>query len=420
MSDEKEVEIISPQEGAQTRFLKSNADIAIYGGSAGGGKTYALLLDPLYDYYHPGFRGMIFRKTSVQLRNAGGVWDESAKIYPFIGGKANESKLSYTFPSGSKVQFAYMEHDKDRFNYQGAQFSYLGFDELTHFNETKFWYLVSRVRSAGGIKGRIRGTCNPDPDHFLRRMLDWWIDIDSGLPILERSGVIRWFTRNSDDTMSWADTKEELAAEYPEKDPELDFMSFTFIPASVEDNQKLIESDPGYINRLNNLPKVEREQLKGGNWNIRAAAGLLFKERWFQWVDRVPEGAAVVRVWDRAATEETPGKNTPDATAGVKLAKKGEKYYILDCRHFRYSPGRRNSLIKKTADEDGKGVSIGLPQDPGQAGKEEVSNLITLLNGFTISKFTETGDKVVRAYPVSAQVENGNVYFVGNPKYPTE
>src|SRR5690554_534113 len=74
--------IPGPQAGPQEQFLKSKADIAIYGGAAGGGKTWALLLEPLSHIANPGFGGVIFRRTTVQVRNEGGLWDESARMYP--------------------------------------------------------------------------------------------------------------------------------------------------------------------------------------------------------------------------------------------------------------------------------------------------------------------------------------------------
>src|SRR5208282_254291 len=94
---------IRPQEGPQSAFLESKADIAIYGGAAGGGKSFALLLDPLRNYNNPSFGGLIFRRTSVQIRNQGGLWDESMQIYPLIGGAPREFRLQWTFPGGMSM-----------------------------------------------------------------------------------------------------------------------------------------------------------------------------------------------------------------------------------------------------------------------------------------------------------------------------
>src|SRR4051794_22869976 len=104
--------IIRPQDGPQTAFLGSSADIAIYGGAAGGGKTWALLMEPLRHVANPEFGAVFFRRTTVQIRNEGGLWDESFKLYPLIGAEPREHVLNYKFPSGAEVTFAHLEHDK--------------------------------------------------------------------------------------------------------------------------------------------------------------------------------------------------------------------------------------------------------------------------------------------------------------------
>lgn len=112
--------IIRPQSGPQTTFLASPADIAIYGGSAGGGKTWALLMEPLRHIANPQFGAMFFRRSTVQVRNEGGLWDESEKLYPAVGAAPKEHVLQWSFPSGSSVSFAHLEHDKTVLNWQGS------------------------------------------------------------------------------------------------------------------------------------------------------------------------------------------------------------------------------------------------------------------------------------------------------------
>src|SRR5881398_2975509 len=112
--------ILRPQAGAQERFLTSRADIAIYGGAAGGGKSYALLLEPLrYAVTNPQFSAVFFRRTTVQVRNPGGLWDESMKLYPHMGAKPLQSpSLEWRFPRGGKIKFAHLEHENNVLDWQ--------------------------------------------------------------------------------------------------------------------------------------------------------------------------------------------------------------------------------------------------------------------------------------------------------------
>src|SRR4051812_44484562 len=121
----------------QRAWLKNSADIAVYGGSAGGGKTWALLYKPIFSRHHlvPGFTGVIFRRTYPEITVAGGLWDESLGIYPHFGGVARYGDLSWTFPSGATIEFRHLQHESNKYQWQGAQVAYFGFDELSHFTE---------------------------------------------------------------------------------------------------------------------------------------------------------------------------------------------------------------------------------------------------------------------------------------------
>jgi hypothetical protein len=224
------IRAVRPQPGPQERFLSSPADIAIYGGAAGGGKSWALLLEALRHINNPAFGAVFFRRTTVQIKNEGGLWDESMALYPGAGGAPKEHVLSWTFPSGANVSFAHLEYDKTVYNWQGSQIPLICFDELTHFTARQFWYMVSRNRSMCGVRPYIRASCNPDPDSWLAEFLSWWIDQETGYAIPERSGVIRYFTR-IDDQIIWGDTREELSQRLKINPEEI--KSFTFISASI-------------------------------------------------------------------------------------------------------------------------------------------------------------------------------------------
>src|SRR5690606_17779891 len=137
-----------------------------------------------------------------------------------------------------RIEFRHLQRDDTVHEHQGRQYAFIGFDELTHFTERQFWYMVSRLRSTSGVKPYVRATCNPDPDSFVAKLVEWWIGPD-GYPIPERSGVLRWFVR-VDDELHWYDSEAEARAEHHEAEP----LSLTFIASRPADNNALIAKDP--------------------------------------------------------------------------------------------------------------------------------------------------------------------------------
>jgi predicted phage terminase large subunit-like protein len=399
---------IGPQPGPQYDFVQSNADIVIYGGAAGGGKSFGLLLDPLRHHNNPDFGGVIFRKTSVQVRNEGGLWDESSKLYTLFGARPREAVLSWRFPSGMSMSFGNLEYEKDVFNYQGAQIPWIGFDELTHFSESQFFYMLSRNRSASGVRPRIRCTCNPDPDSWVRRFIDWWID-QEGYALRERAGKTRWFIRVNDQLV-WGDSKEAIYSMYGDK-VEIQPKSVCFIPAKLEDNKILMQMDPAYLGNLLALNRVDRLRLKEGNWNVRAQAGMMFQRQWMPVIDAIPSGwIQVVRMWDRAATKPSEVNKDPDWTRGLKMYKYSDGSFVVgDLCSIRDTPGQVEKLIKTIAMNDTQEVKVISQQDPGSAGVLEADNFVKMLAGFYVQTFTTSKDKLTRAKPVSAQCEAGNI-----------
>jgi predicted phage terminase large subunit-like protein len=397
---------IGPQAGPQTDFLSTSADIALYGGAAGSGKSFGLLLEPLRHYNNPLFGGVIFRRNSTQVRNEGGLWNESEALYTQLGGYPRQSSLEWEFPSGMRMKFAHLEFDRSVYDWQGSQIPYIGFDELVHFSEKQFFYMLSRNRSLSGVSGYIRATCNPDSDSWVRKFIDWWIGED-GFPIRERSGVIRWFIRQ-DDQIIWASTREELIEKYGTKQlPK----SFTFIAAKVHDNKILMEKDPSYLSNLMALSRVERMRLLEGNWNVRPAAGMFFQRGWFEIVDAIPSGwMRVVRYWDRAATKPNETNSDPDWTRGLKLYQYPNNIFLVsNVRGIQDTPLKVESFVKNTAIEDGPEVTICVEQDPGSSGVADAGNYTRLLSGYDVRVRKPAVAKDIRARAVSAQSEAGNV-----------
>jgi predicted phage terminase large subunit-like protein len=413
MTSVHDIDAITAQPGPQTDFLECPANIAFYGGAAGGGKSYGLLLDTAsMATRYRGFGAVIFRRTSKQVTAEGGLWQRSEEVYPLMGALPTRHNLRWRFEDmASAISFGHLEHDKTRFDWQGSELPYIGFDELTHFTENQFWYLVGRNRSMCGSPPLVRATLNPDPDHFAAKMVAWYIDPQTGYAIPKRSGAIRYFLRLGDE-MHWGDTWDDLVARFGWGVAQW-AKSFTFIASSIEDNPILLARDPGYLATLMSLPMVERERLRYGNWKIRVTAGTCFRRSWFRVVKAAPtDVVARVRFWDRAATEEAPGVN-PDASAGVKVSKDRNNRYCVE--HVERMFARAHSVnraMANLADQDGPKCAVAYNQDPGSAGKGEAEATAATLAPHVVKFWTTTGDKVTRALPASAQAEAGNIDIV--------
>lgn len=416
----RDTQRIMPQEGPQTRFFETPADICIYGGGAGGGKSWALEAEATRHTNVPGFTAMIFRRTSVQVMAPGGLWDQSVRIYPLVGGRQKRHVLTWEFetdpaegqeqPGSAVVKFGHLEHEKTVLDHSGAEYCYIAFDELTLFTRYQFFFMLSRNRSLCGVKPYIRATCNPDADSWVREFISWWIDAETGLPIEARRGVLRWMVRIADE-IRWGDSREELIERFG---AEMRPLSVTFIPASVYDNKIMLRINPEYLASLMALPLVERERLLGGNWKIRPAAGMYFHRTWCQpitWKD-VPPGTKWVRGWDLASTPKTQA-NDPDWSSGTLLGRTPAGRYIIGHnRRDRLGPAGVEKMLKDIAARDTKATVISVPQDPGQAGKFQVQYLSQRLDGYTIRSTPETGDKIERFGPFSAQAQHGNVSYI--------
>lgn len=391
-----------PSPGPQERFHRSPALEVLYGGQAGGGKTESLLVEALRHVDVPGYNAILFRRTFPELQQPEGLIERSRRLCPTLGGRYHETNLMWRFPAGAMLIFRHMEREADRLKQQSAEYAYIGFDELTTFTEAQYRYLFSRARSTCGVTPRIRTGTNPGGvgHNWVKRRWGPWLDSKDPKPAAD--GEVRWF-------------KPEGSGEVECEPGDPEGLARTFIKSTVWDNPHLIDKDPAYVARLKALPLVERMQLLEGDWDIMAAAGLVFKRHWFEIVDVAPAERTQVRAWDMAASEKETAKSDPDFTAGARVSFADGIYYIEHITKQRERWAGVKNLIGQTAELDGREVSIGVEQEPGASGKNIIAELISwpaLQGKATIRGYRPSRDKVKRAGVWSSQAEVGNVKIV--------
>lgn len=261
--------IPAPHPGKQQSFAEiDDIDIVIYGGAAGSGKSQGLLLYPLWQRHvdNPGFRGIYFRRTMPMITGTGAVWDKATQLYPLVGATLRTGDHRAVFPSGAEIGFAHLDEVLTVQNYQSQEFAYIAFDELLHYDESQFWYMISRSRSTCGIHPYIRAACNPGPG-WVKVLLAPWVDPDySGLGGRAASGEPRWFARIGG-VVTWVPStfRYPPTAHNPEGDRP---KSITFVAASVYDNPTLLAADPGYVTNLLSLDETDKRRLLDGDWTV--------------------------------------------------------------------------------------------------------------------------------------------------------
>jgi len=376
------------------------------------------LVYPLKYADDPYMRGVIFRKTTGELTAQGGLWETAVELYTYVFGEKNlkihKKDLKITFPSGGSIKFSHMEHDQNRFQHMGAQYTFILFDEATHFSQTVIEYLGLRMRSAKAKhKKQMVLTCNPDPDWFG---LDWirpYLQED-GTPNLEMDGVIRYYVVQ-DGKYIWADERKELEAIYG-SGPESGIKTFTFISATCYDNPVLLRRDPSYAHKLMNMPRVEMERLYLGSWYAKESTSGFFKKEFCTPVKLHEQNiVSYCRAWDIAGSLPSEAMPNPDATAGVLIAKtKSGRYIVVDVVRFKARFGEVMQRMIETAKSDPEGTQILLPQEPGQAGKAAGQMMIKefLSEGLYARMRATNKSKVLRFMPFASASEAGLVRYV--------
>lgn len=408
---------VHPSE-VQAKFLTANEDIVFFGGGAGGGKTFASLVDNLQGVHDPHYFSVFFRSTTTEIEK--GLWPEAVSLYePILKDKngkfikkahISERTKTITFPSGARTAFAYLELDKHADAWYGSEICKIYFEEFQFRSYYQFDVLRSRNRSKAKVKCGIRCTLNPDPGHFsldfVRRFLD-----DSYFPIKELSGKTAYFVILNDILYtSW--DRQELVNTHG-KNPQ----TYTYIPATIEDNKHLDES---YKDRLDSLSEKKRKQLLLGCWEPVEDSGMYFQKSHFRKATHIPLGCRTVRAWDTAGTAPEEGhaiNKKADWTVGVKMSKSDTgDIYIHGMERFQERAGPRDNRIIQTAIRDGIDCHIVMAVDAGAAGKfqyEEFSKKCT--EAGIICKRDPTAvtqSKLLRSEPYATAAQNGFVYII--------
>jgi predicted phage terminase large subunit-like protein len=361
----------------QAAFLLVPALEAFYGGAAGGGKSEAQLMGSLQYVDVPGYAACLVRQTFQMLAQPGGLIQRSHDWLDDSDATWTQAEHQWRFPSGATLTFRHLQDSGAERNFQGAEYHFIGIDEVTDFTHEQYRFLFSRIRRGKNdrIPLRMRAASNP---------------YGPGLEWCHLRFVI------------------EGAA-----------LGRVFIPARLEDNPHLDRDS--YERFLKELGPVVYRQLRYGDWTIRPEGGL-FKTEWFEGrlIERrqLPPDLRLCRYWDLAATEAIRGRD-PDYTAGVLLGRSREgEYFLIDVRRVRSSPLEVERLVRACAEEDAAWAtehgydrpSIRMEEEPGSSGSTVIDHYRrAVLGEFDFAGVRATGSKPTRAAPVAARAEAGEM-----------
>jgi predicted phage terminase large subunit-like protein len=378
----------------QEAFLLLHDREGFFGGAAGGGKSVAMLMGGLQYADVPGYHALLLRPSLAELQLAGGLielahdwlqptkarWSGDSKTWRFPGRGRSGS-------GGATLTFGYLADASDVARYAGTSYSFLGFDELTRFQEADYRRMFRVLRQPVADRG---GPAAPD-----------------GTTLNDVPVRVRATSNPGGPGHAWV--KDRFI------NPETRHPDAVYLPSRITDNPHLDTAT--YLETLAELPTAERERLMHGDWEI-PDDGDLFKRDWFVLVEphQLPtSGLKAVRYWDLAATEPSPANRDPDWTVGLRLDRHQPSgdYYITDIVRERKGPGAIEQLVRATAKRDGRDTAIVVEQEPGAAGVHAADRYKRhVLAGHTVRTVRPTGDKLTRATPVAAAAENGLLKLV--------
>lgn len=446
-----------PQPGPQVDLEATNADEILFGGAAGPGKTTGSIGALRERVKLRGYRAIVFRRSSPELKNAIARAKEIFRDGRPIGKSAFAAFAppplsrfvqqggggTLHFPVwGSTIQFAHCHNVDDYLAHMGQEYDDIVFDEAPDFTRTQYENLISRRRGiVSGIVRRAIVTANPPEEsqpgnEWIRQKWAPWVNPDAtveswtgsdegGLDAGGNYQPPRQVTLVGLPPRADAQGKKLPPASsgqvlYVAKDAQgverFSAESFTwngapasrrtFIAATLRDNPALLEANPDYVQSLRNLDPVRRLQLEEGDWTVRRGRGTMFRREWFEILDVPPAEKDVIaraRCWDKAASEPSTKNPDPNWTRGLRGARLRDGTILVEhLASCRKAPGERDAFIKTTADQDGKAVRIRGPQDPAAAGVADATAFRKLLEGFIVRTEPVSGSKVLRAGPASS------------------
>ncbi len=409
LNDEYTAHIPHP---AQQAFLGFNDREVMYGGAAGGGKSDALLMAALQYIDVPGYAALILRRTWPDLSMPGAIMDRASQWLTGKDCRMRDGGRKWEFPSGAVLAFGHMQHDKNKYNYQSSEWQFVGFDELTHFEEGMYTYMFSRVRrpdincltckkpvkkyTSGwkhtSVKSKDCPALFPDP----KSVAQYGGAKRDGMTLFDVPLRIRSATNPGGIGHQW------VRARFI--DPRTRTQDALFVPALLRDNPSLDRAS--YVEMLQHLSPVDRERLLAGDWDVEIEGGY-FQRHWFKGVNVAPATNNKLRYWDLAATKDG------DYTVGALVSILDGRYCVEDIVRLRGTSFEVERAVLQTAMQDGVNVPIYIEQEPGSSGVNTISHYQrNILTGFNVRPDRPTGAKVLRAGPLSSAAEAGNVSII--------
>lgn len=415
----------SPHKPSPTQqlFLSLDAEEVFYGGAAGGSKTDSLILAALQYIDQPNYSAGLFRQTEVDLYVPGSIGARCVEWFTDTPAKWEHDGQLWRFPSGASIHLGGASSlEKVAKKYQGAEFQFIGCEELGQWTEPPYLYLFSRLRRLKNahVPLRMRPAGNPGgrgADWVRRRFIESARHTGNGMTVKDFLKLRKQGQPLPEPRVFLSPPSAQAIAVAREFGREA--QGVYFVPAFARDNPGLDVAE--YMLMLSKLDPATREQLEHGDW-WASGGGDFFKADWFNYADwdDVPPRLRWIRAWDLAATEPNPENLDPDWTAGVKMSIENlaeedaaKRVWIGDCTRFRLESGDVEKRIKALAQSDGYKVPIYIEQEGGAGGKNTTFNYASkVLFGWEVIGERKTGSKQTWWKPLAADAKNGLVTLV--------
>ena len=387
-------------------MMLPRTDFTVYGGAAGGAKTWGLAAITTLDCARSiDYSSLLLRKTLQQARKAKSLWPTLQTVAAKAGGTAYHSApLHMRMPNRGIIEVGHLQRPNSIDDYMSAAYNMVGIDEATQVRCEDVLKLHSRIRDTdAGAPNRMMLCCNPDRHSYLFHWVRPYVDPDHELYPVPMCQPI------------WMHVKDELTGACEHSlEPVPDWYSLTLIPSRVEHNPYYATGP--YKDNLRKLPAHERARFLTGSWLTSVRRGDIFNTRQVRLSRHASpphmhnRWGAEVRGWDCAASEKQ--HSNADYCAGGKVLWDGNELCITDMVRERVTPATLKNLIVSTAQQDGPGVRIAIEREPGSQGGAFIHELREALPGYHIEEFSPVKDKIVRSRALSQLVNDGMVIML--------